>query len=123
MSVILDTHILLWSLVDHPRLNDEIRSVLDSNELYVSSLSCFEIQHKRVINKLHGDVEVNELFESGLFKELPFNAQHAEYTINLPLIHRDPFDRMLIAQSIVEGIPLVTSDRYIQQYDFEFIGV
>ncbi len=123
MRILLDTHVLLWLLIDHPRLRSDTHTLLKENDLLISSLSCFEIQHKRAIGKLHGNVEISELFADGMFMELPFTYQHAEHCLDLPMIHRDPFDRMLIAQSIVERIPLVTSNRYIQQYDFEFIAV
>lgn len=123
MSILLDTHVLLWSVVNHRRLTAQMRELLDTHQVYISSLSCFEIQQKRAVKRLHGDIDFKELFDSGMFIEMPFNYHHAEVTYQLPLIHRDPFDRMLIAQSIVEGIPLVTSDHHIQQYDFEFIAV
>ncbi|MEQ9302014.1 MAG: type II toxin-antitoxin system VapC family toxin [Cyclobacteriaceae bacterium] len=123
MRILLDTHLLLWLLIDHPRLRSDTRTLLKESDLLISSLSCYEIQHKRAIGKLHGNVEISELFVDGMFTELPFTYQHAEYTLQLPMIHRDPFDRMMIAQSIVEGIPLVTADKTIHQYDFEFIAV
>ncbi len=123
MRILLDTHAFLWASYNDPRLSTKLSELLNSCELYLSSISCFEIQQKRHIGKLSRDPRYQELFSSGQMIEIPFFSSHAEATLELPLIHRDPFDRMLIAQSIVEGIPLVTSDRYIQQYDFEFIAV
>ncbi len=123
MRILLDTHAFLWASYNDPRLSTKLSELLNSCELYLSSISCFEIQQKRYIGKLSRDPRYQDLFESGDLIELPFTYQHAEQTLDLPMIHRDPFDRMLIAQSIVEGIPLVTSDHHIQQYDFEFIAV
>lgn len=123
MRILLDTHAFLWATYNDPRVTNKLTNLIEANQLFLSSISCFEIQQKRYVGKLSRDPRFQDLFESGDLIELPFKAAHAERTFQLPLIHRDPFDRMLIAQSIVEGIPLVTSDHHIQQYDFEFIAV
>ncbi|MEQ8715622.1 MAG: type II toxin-antitoxin system VapC family toxin [Cyclobacteriaceae bacterium] len=123
MNILLDTHAFLWATYKDKRVTRKLIDLMESNQLYLSSISCFEIQQKRYVGKLSRDPRYQDLFESGDLIELPFKSSHAERTFQLPLIHRDPFDRMLIAQSMVEGIPLVTADKTIQQYDFEFIAV
>ncbi|MEP5613347.1 MAG: type II toxin-antitoxin system VapC family toxin [Cyclobacteriaceae bacterium] len=102
------------------RLKPSVKSLLDENSsnLYVSSLAMFEILHKKKIGKLDFDIEFNDL---DFFEWVDLKQTHILQTQNLPLIHRDPFDRLLIAQSIVEEMPLITSDQHIHQYDFAFI--
>lgn len=89
-----------------------------AEKIFVSSLAMFEILHKKKIGKLEFNVNFDDLI---FFEWLELNREHIQYTYKLPLIHRDPFDRLLIAQSIIEGIPLITSDKQIQQYDFPHV--
>ncbi len=121
MRLLLDTHIILWLLVKPTILSRDTKALISESELFISSISVFEIQHKRKLGKLNVEINFQDLLETGIFNPLNLTTPHAEYCINMPLIHRDPFDRMLIAQSIVEKIPLITADKQIHQYDFEFI--
>ncbi len=121
MRLLLDTHIILWLLVEPMRLSEDTKVMISESELFMSSISVFEIQHKRKLGKLNVEINFQELMEAGIFTPLSLKTKHAEYCINMPLIHRDPFDRILIAQSIVEKIPLITADTLVQQYDFNFI--
>ncbi len=101
----------------HPRTKELLRH----SKIYVSAVSIFEIQLKRKIGKLDFTPDIEELIETQVFIPLELKASHSIASIDLPLLHRDPFDRLLIAQSIYEKLPLVTSDKMIQQYDFNFI--
>jgi PIN domain nuclease of toxin-antitoxin system len=76
-----------------------------------------------VIGKLKFDHDWIDIISAGYFEVIDLKMDHILETRRLPLIHKDPFDRMIIAQSIVEGIPLITSDQKIQQYDFPYVKV
>tara|TARA_Y100001980_G_C14556908_1_gene353297 strand:+ start:56305 stop:56682 length:378 start_codon:yes stop_codon:yes gene_type:complete len=123
MRLLLDTHILIWSLVSPHKVQDPIKRLMEDgeNSLFVSSITFYEIEVKRQIGKLSFKMDFNELLERKFFSVMDFNHHHALYTGELPLIHRDPFDRILIAQSVVENMPLVTADEVIHQYNFHFI--
>jgi len=90
--------------------------------VFLSSISVYEIQLKKALKRLNVEIDYEDLVREEILTELPLTFKHSEHCFDLPLIHRDPFDRMLIAQSIVEKIPLITSDKMIQQYDFKFIS-
>lgn len=122
MRVLIDTQIFLWSVLEPERIRPKIRKIINTSEVYLSSVSCFEIQLKRTINKLNIEPDFSFFTDQEILNELPFTIDHAVRTHALPLIHRDPFDRMLIAQSMVEDMPLITADRHIQQYNFRFIS-
>jgi PIN domain nuclease of toxin-antitoxin system len=118
MRLLLDTHIFLWSVNDDPKLSQQARSlILDADEVFVSSASIWEASIKAGLGKLDVDVNllVNEIANSG-FLELPVRASHAAQVRSLPDIHRDPFDRLLIAQAITEPLRLVTADGYLERY-------
>ncbi len=74
-----------------------------------------------MLGKLDFAPDLGQIVDEEYFKVLDINSQHTLETYKIPLLHRDPFDRILISQSIVEGMPLITSDKQIQQYDFDFI--
>lgn len=118
MRLLLDTHVLLWWLANDPRLSREHRAAIaeGANEACVSSISIAEISIKASLGKLDAPGNAREaILKSGL-SLLPFEAEHAEELRGLPWIHRDPFDRMLIAQSRVENLTLLTTDERIGQY-------
>lgn len=94
---------------------------LDDNELFVSCLSFYEIEQKRTSDKLVFDYDFKSLVDEGYFEVIDLKLDHINLIKDLPLIHKDPFDRMIIAQSIVEGIPLITADKQIQQYEFPHV--
>ena len=122
MSVLIDTHILIWALSSPEKLRSGIRDLLNNNEVLVSSASFWEIQIKRQLDKLAIDFDMGHLVRDGIVSSLPITYVHSLAVYDLPPIHKDPFDRMLIAQSKSEGIPLVTADKNIQQYDLVFIS-
>ncbi len=117
MNLLLDTHTLLWSLIDDPQLPSEIRTAIDENTVYISAASIWEIRIKQSLGKLEF-VPSNfyEIIKSLPAVLLPITADHAHAVGNLPLHHRDPFDRILIAQAQLEDLLLVTADKKIQEY-------
>lgn len=121
MKLLLDTHLLLWAGGQPNRLPDIARTLLDDpeNELLFSSASLWEIAIKRGLQRDDFQVDVR-LLRRGLldngYSELPITGQHAVAIDGLPPIHKDPFDRMLIAQSMVEGVTLLTADAVVAQY-------
>jgi PIN domain nuclease of toxin-antitoxin system len=119
MSLLLDTHILLWWLADDPRLGKSVRKrIADPAErVLVSAASIWEIGIKQAIGKLELPESILESTQEEGFEELPITWRHAELAAHLPDHHKDPFDRMLIAQAKLEGLTLVTADSAIEAYD------
>lgn len=118
----LDTHVFLWWKLDDPRLNRESREAISSADLvFVSAASAWEAAIKARLGKLKLAVDFSEgVGESG-FERLAIGFRHAAETLSLPDHHRDPFDRMLIAQARVEGLALVTHDGLFKLYDLNLI--
>jgi len=121
MKLLLDTHLLLWAATSPERLSAEARALIESpeNELFFSAASLWEIAIKRSLGRADFQVDTR-LLRRGLldngYSELPIDSMHAVEIESLPAIHKDPFDRMLVAQAIVEGISLITSDNLVAQY-------
>ncbi len=117
--VLLDTHVWLWWQAGDARLGTHTRRLLlRASEVRFSAASAWEISIKVAIGKLTlpADADIGaELSHSG-FLELPVQLVHAEDVRALPLLHRDPFDRLLIAQARIEGLTLVTADRQLAAY-------
>ena len=121
MRLLLDTHLLLWAAGPSPRLSAQARRLIDEpdNELVVSAASLWEIAIKSRLRRPNFRIDAALLRRNLLnnsYQELAVTGEHAVAVANLPLLHRDPFDRILIAQSIVEGITLLTSDPLVAQY-------
>ncbi|HWW05307.1 type II toxin-antitoxin system VapC family toxin [Collimonas sp.] len=121
MKLLLDTHLLLWAAGEPGRLSAEASLLIDSpeNELFFSAASLWEIAIKNGLGR--ADFQVNaRLLRRGLldngYSELPIGSEHAVAIDSLPSIHKDPFDRMLVAQAMVEGITLLTADASVAQY-------
>ena len=118
MRLLLDTHIFLWCIKDDIKLPKVTRSKIShGSEVYVSSASIWECAIKIKLKKLDGDIDkiVDAIADSG-FLELPITAAHATFVSKLPDIHRDPFDRMLIAQAISEPLTFLTADEILSNY-------
>lgn len=118
MRLLLDTHIFLWCIKNDRRLSKEIKSkITKSSDVYISSASIWEITIKVKLKKLDANIErvIQAISESG-FMELPITAQHAAMVSHLPNIHRDPFDRMLIAQAISEPLTFLTANASLRNY-------
>jgi PIN domain nuclease of toxin-antitoxin system len=117
-NYLLDTHILLWWLSDADKLSPEVFEIISdsTNIIYISSASIWEIAIKEALGKLKIDAPLETIIEENGFLELKVSARCANRTKSLAKIHRDPFDRMLIAQAMEEDLTLITVDRYILQY-------
>jgi len=121
MRLLLDTHLLLWAVGPDERLPAQARRLMSDadNELCFSVASIWEvaIKHGRGRDDFQVDPRLlrRELVDN-LYRELPVTGEHAAAIASLPPLHRDPFDRMLVAQSMVEGIMLLTSDPLVAQY-------
>jgi PIN domain nuclease of toxin-antitoxin system len=118
MRLLLDTHVLLWWLADDRRLGDDHRALIAdaSNIVLVSAMTVAEIAIKTSLGKLEAPDDLLPTLESGGFDELTFEARHAEVLRTLPWHHRDPFDRMLIAQAIAERLTVLTADPHFAAY-------
>jgi PIN domain nuclease of toxin-antitoxin system len=124
MSLLLDTHVVLWWLTDDPALADDIKARLDHEpDVYVSAATLWEVAIKQSIGKLTEPVDLPERIRDCGFRALPITFEHAIAAGRLPLLHRDPFDRMLVAQAGCEDLTLATRDRNIQKYDVTVLPV
>ena len=124
MGLLLDTHVVLWWLTDDPALDSGIKERLDHEpDVYVSAATIWEVAIKQAIGKLPEPAGLPELIRASGFAELPISSQHAMAAARLPLIHRDPFDRMLVAQARDEDLTLVTRDSRCQKYDVAILPV
>ena len=123
MDILLDTHILFWSITASNRLSAPLVKQLEApqNRVWLSSICLAELSIKQTIGKL----VIPEGFDRALadqgFEPLPFRADHAAMLGTLELHHRDPFDRLLVAQCQVESLPLMTADPALAAYDIEII--
>lgn len=117
MKVLLDTHLLVWTVGSPERLSEDCRKLLLGATVFVSSVVLWELAIKSATGKLVVDFhELGQvLYERG-YKELPVTWAHARAVDQLPGYHRDPFDRMLVAQAITEPLRLLTSDRTLARY-------
>jgi PIN domain nuclease of toxin-antitoxin system len=118
MSLLLDTHVVLLWLTDDPTLSDDIKARLDHEpHVYVSAATIWEVAIKQAAGKLLAPSGLPERIRDSGFTPLPIGFEHAIAAGRLPQIHRDPFDRMLIAQAKCEDLTLVTRDPHCQKYD------
>jgi len=121
MKLLLDTHVLLWAAGEPQRLSKQARRMIDNpdNELLFSAASLWEVAIKRSLGREDFKVDAR-LLRRGLldngYSELPIISDHVVATESLPLIHKDPFDRVLVAQATVEGVTLLTIDSLVSQY-------
>lgn len=124
MSLLLDTHVALWWLDGDPRLSEDLIDTLDHEpDVYLSAATIWEVAIKQAVGKLDGPPDLPQLLRDSGFVELPIDHRHGTVAGRLPLIHRDPFDRMLVAQAQCEGLRLVTADPWCQKYDVGILPV
>jgi PIN domain nuclease of toxin-antitoxin system len=122
VSLLLDTHVVLWWLSDDPTLSDEIKDRLDHDpDVYVSSATVWEVAIKQAISKLGGPPDLPERVRDSGFTPLPIDHRHVIIAGRLPMFHRDPFDRILVAQAQCEELTLVTRDPYCQKYEISIL--
>jgi len=123
MNLLLDTHALLWWLADDPSLPATARSfVADTHNLvFLSAAVVWEIRIKQALGKLDIPVDFHEALSREPFTELPISVEHAHAIADLPMHHRDPFDRILVAQAKVEGMTIVTRDPVFKKYGVDVI--
>ncbi len=124
MRLLLDTHILLWWLDDDPRLGDTVRrAIVDgTNDVLISSITIAEIEIKKALGKLDVPRELLTVLDEAGFGTLPLSAAHSQQLRELPPHHSDPFDRMLVAQAIIEHVPLATADARLAAYDVQLLA-
>ncbi len=118
MRLLLDTNVLLWVVAGSPRIAHLHASLLDpQNEVFVSAASFWEVAIKSALGKLDVNVVLlrKTTVDSG-YTELPVLGIHTEQLVHLPPIHKDPFDRLLVAQAMSEPMRLLTSDRVLAEY-------
>ena len=117
MRILIDTHVLLWCLEDSPKLTAAARRLIEDpdNEIYVSKATAWEIEIKRMLGKLTIADDFMERIEEG-FSWLSIELRHIKELRTLPPIHRDPFDRMLVAQAKCESMTLLSHDDILPQY-------
>jgi len=122
-KVLLDTHTLLWWLADHPSLGAKSRKIVsdERNDIFVSAVSTWEISIKKNKGLLKAPDNIDAIVEDEGFSKLPISLFHGEQAGSLESIHRDPFDRMLIAQAQAEGLELLTADKIIPKYGLRVI--
>jgi len=123
VRVLLDTHILLWVLMDSPRLSKSARAMLadDQHEFWVSSASVWEIAIKTVLGKYKPGqplATLGDAIEQSGFRTLNVTVRHAAAVENIAVPHADPFDRLLLAQCEVETLRLLTADRHLLELPF-----
>lgn len=118
MRILLDTHVYLWWLEDSSNLSPSVASAIaTADQVFVSTTSIWEATIKSGIGKLSVDIDqlIAEIVSNG-FQELPVNMQHVAALARLPAIHKDPFDRMLVAQAISEPLRLLSADKILASY-------
>jgi PIN domain nuclease of toxin-antitoxin system len=127
VNVILDTHTFLWAVTDDRRLSGTARAVIadGANQVFLSAASMWEIVLKAGAGKLHLTGGAARFLEYEIRRNrlspLPIQPAHVLRMTSLPAIHKDPFDRLLIAQAQVENLPLITSDAEITRYPVQVI--
>jgi PIN domain nuclease of toxin-antitoxin system len=122
VRLLLDTHVLLWWSVGDRRLRAGVRGrIARADAVFVSSASVWEIAIKKALGRIRTEVGLEQIVEGSGFSELPILIRHAAAVESLPAHHTDPFDRMLVAQAVVEGLVLVTHDRRFEPYGATFL--
>lgn len=115
---LIDTHIALWWLDASPKLSDEVKELLRTEpEVYMSAVTSWEVALKHSLGKLPGVPGLPERVRDLQFRALPITVEHSIRIGQLPWHHRDPFDRMIVAQAQLEGLTVITRDAWVQKYD------
>jgi len=119
VRLLLDTHVAVWWFNDPRKVRADARAALEdsSSEAFLSAASVWEAGLKQATGRLDLPIQLDDLGRSGGLIELPISWDHARVAAELPRLHGDPFDRMLVAQALLEGLVLVTRDLLVTQYD------
>jgi PIN domain nuclease of toxin-antitoxin system len=127
LKLLLDTHVFLWWITDDSRLSPKARELISDgqNELFLSAASAWEIAIKAQIGRLQlsdkPDILIPDQLSKNAIETLPVYLRHALHVFDLPGHHRDPFDRMIIAQAKLEDLPIISSDKIFGQYQVEVV--
>ena len=126
MKILLDTHVILWIAENSPKLSEELRNIISekNNIKCVSIVSAWEIAIKLGREDFSFDGGINEFFriiKHNKFRMLPIRGEYLRHIPDLPKIHKDPFDRMLIATALTEDMTLMTVDENIHKYDVKWV--
>lgn len=125
MRQLLDTHTFLWFVMGSPKISGELRLQIENNDNFLSIVSVWEIAIKYGIGKLNLGLPFNDFIDQQIIPNgiqiLNIQLEHLKVFADLPLHHRDPFDRLLIAQAIVEDIPIVSVDSLFSLYPVQKI--
>lgn len=119
MGFLLDTHVLLWWLANDPKLSADVREIIRNpvNDSFVSAATIWEIAIKTSLGKLKQPDDLLVVLRDNRFQVLDISAEHCLNVGSLPWHHKDPFDRMLISQALVEGLTIITVDQKFKFYD------
>ena len=123
MKQLIDTHTLLWFTMGNPRISDNLRLQIENNDNILSIASVWEMAIKHSIGKLNLEMSFDDFVEQQIIGNgitlKKINQQHISVIAQLPLHHRDPFDRMLIAQAMVENMPIISADTIFDAYPIQ----
>jgi PIN domain nuclease of toxin-antitoxin system len=122
MRILLDTHIVLWYVTDDEKLKQNVIDLIENedNQIYISIVSLWEMSIKASLGKLHLTQPIEDFIGPNI-QLLPIEIEHISVIKSLPFHHRDPFDRMLIAQSMVTNLMLVSEDSQFKNYDINLL--
>ena len=117
--LLLDTHVFLWWLCDDPQLGKVARLAISDprNQVFISAVSLWEASIKKSSGKLSAPDDLDAIVEEEGFSKLPISLYHGDQAGLLPQYHKDPFDRMLVAQAQSEGLVIVTNGKFVTQYN------
>lgn len=122
--LLLDTHTFLWWLADDARLGNKARALIADarNPVYISAVSGWEIAIKKALGKLEAPSNLDALVTDEGFNHVPVTFFHGEHAGGLPPYHKDPFDRMLVAQAQAEGLEIITQDEQLSRYAVKIVA-
>jgi PIN domain nuclease of toxin-antitoxin system len=123
MNLLLDTHVFLWWMTDSKRLGKDVKGMIADADNYVavSAVTVWEITIKQAVGKLDATGDIPSVLRDNGFDPFPITVDHAALAGSLPLHHTDPFDRMLVAQSMLDDFALVTRDRHLSAYGVRIV--
>lgn len=125
MNILLDTNAFLWAIANPKKIPQHIADIIidPSNTVYYSVVNVWEVSIKRALGKLNMPNNIEQEIKIHDFSELQIKTSHVSAVELLPPIHKDPFDRMLVAQAIIEKLTIVTGDKNILKYDIKTLEV